>query len=550
LTVTAPAPRQAAPTSGPGTLRILVAEAIAPEGVAALEARHAVDVRTGLAVEELRGIVGDYDALIVRSGVEVDAGLIAAGTKLQVIGRAGVGVDNVDLEAATRAGITVVNAPTGNTIAAAEHTIALLLALARRVPAADASLRRGEWSRSKLQGVQLRGRTLGIVGLGKIGMAVAERARGFGMMLLASDPFVTAEQASLRGVELVSLETLLERSDAVTVHVPLARGTTGLIDAKAIARMQPGAFVLNVARGGIVDEAALAAALREGRLGGAGIDVFEHEPPTGSPLLDAPNTVLTPHLGASTVEAQVAVAEEIAEQVLDVLDGRPAQYAVNAPLLSAEAEQTIGPYLPLAETLGRFLAQFARGGVGTLTIELAGDLARTESGPVTAAALRGLLETSTTERVNLVNAAILAKARGISVSERKTTDAGGFSAAVTLRASASGSGRAGEVAVGGTLAGGEMRIVRLNAYRLDMAAEDRMLITRHQDRPGTIGRLGQLLGLADVNISSMHVARTAPRADALMVVSVDEDVSPELEAAIRADEGVVELWNIRLGTHR
>jgi D-3-phosphoglycerate dehydrogenase len=550
LTVTAPTPRQATREGASGTLRILVAEAIAPEGVAALEARHAVDVRTGLSPDELRGIVADYDALIVRSGVDVDAALIAAGTKLQVIGRAGVGVDNVDLEAATRAGITVVNAPTGNTIAAAEHTIALLLALARRVPAADASLRKGEWSRSKLQGVQLRGRTLGIIGLGKIGMAVAERARGFGMTLLGSDPFVTAEQASLRGVELVSLETLLERSDAVTVHVPLTRGTTALIDARAISRMQPGAFVLNVARGGIVDEGALAAALREGRLGGAGIDVFEQEPPTGSPLLDAPNTVLTPHLGASTVEAQVAVAEEIAEQVLDVLDGRPAQYAVNAPLLSAEAEQTIGPYLPLAETLGRFLAQFARGGVGTLTIELAGDLARTESGPVTAAALRGLLETTTTERVNLVNAAILAKARGISVSERKTTDAGGFSAAVTLRASTSGSGRAGEVAVGGTLAGGEMRIVRLNAYRLDMAAEDRMLITRHQDRPGTIGRLGQLLGRADVNISSMHVARTAPRADALMVVSVDEDVSPELEAAIRADEGVVELWNIRLAGHR
>ena len=550
MTVTAPTPRQATHEGASGTLRILVAEAIAPEGVAALEARHAVDVRTGLSADELRGIIGDYDALIVRSGVDVDAALIAAGTKLQVIGRAGVGVDNVDLEAATRAGITVVNAPTGNTIAAAEHTIALLLALARRVPAADASLRKGEWSRSKLQGVQLRGRTLGIIGLGKIGMAVAERARGFGMTLLGSDPFVTAEQASLRGVELVSLETLLERSDAVTVHVPLTRGTTALIDARAISRMQPGAFVLNVARGGIVDEGALAAALREGRLGGAGIDVFEQEPPTGSRLLDAPNTVLTPHLGASTVEAQVAVAEEIAEQVLDVLDGRPAQYAVNAPLLSAEAEQTIGPYLPLAETLGRFLAQFARGGVGTLTIELAGDLARTESGPVTAAALRGLLETTTTERVNLVNAAILAKARGISVSERKTTDAGGFSAAVTLRASTSGSGRAGEVAVGGTLAGGEMRIVRLNAYRLDMAAEDRMLITRHQDRPGTIGRLGQLLGRADVNISSMHVARTAPRADALMVVSVDEDVSPELEAAIRADEGVVELWNIRLAGHR
>ena len=319
-------------------------------------------MRTGLSAEALREVVGDYDALIVRSQVAVDAALIAAAPRLQVIGRAGVGVDNVDLDAATRAGITVVNAPTGNTIAAAEHTIALLLALARRVPAADASIRRGEWTRGPLQGVQLRGRTLGIIGLGKIGMAVAERARGLGMTLLGSDPYVTAEQAALRGVELVSIDELLERSDAVTVHVPLTRATTALIDAKAIARMKPGAFVLNVARGGIVDEAALAAALREGRLGGAGIDVFVAEPPTGSPLLDAPNTVLTPHLGASTAEAQVAVAEEIAEQVLDVLDGRPARYAVNAPLLSAEAEQTIGPYLPLAETLGRFLAQFARGG--------------------------------------------------------------------------------------------------------------------------------------------------------------------------------------------
>jgi D-3-phosphoglycerate dehydrogenase len=550
LTISAPASTAAGSPARPRTFRILVAEAIAPEGVAALQARHQVDVRTGLSTEELRSIIGAYDALVVRSGIEVDAELIAAGTNLQVIGRAGVGVDNVDLDAATRAGITVVNAPTGNTIAAAEHTIALLLALARNVPAADASLRRGEWSRQKLQGVQLRGRTLGIIGLGKIGMAVAERARGFGMTLLGSDPFVTGEQASLRGVELVSLETLLERSDAITVHVPLTRGTTSLIDARALARMKPGAFVLNVARGGIVDEAALAAALRDGRIGGAGIDVFETEPPAGSPLLEAPRTVLTPHLGASTMEAQVAVAEEIAEQVLDVLDGRPAQYAVNAPLLSAEAEQTIGPYLPLAETLGRFLAQFARGGVGTLTVELAGDLARTESGPVTAAALRGLLETTTTERVNLVNAAILARARGISVVERKTADAGGFSAAVTLRASRSGSGRAGEAVVGGTVAGGEMRIVRLGAYRLDMAAEDRLLITRHQDRPGTIGRLGQLLGTADVNISSMHVARTAPRADALMIVSVDEDVSPELEAAIRADEGVLELWNIRLADHR
>lgn len=528
------------------TLRILVAESIAPEGVAALRARHEVDVRTGLAAEALREIVGGYDALIVRSQVQADAALIAAGTRLQVIARAGVGVDNVDLDAATRAGITVVNAPTGNTIAAAEHTIALLLALARKIPAGDASIRRGEWTRGPLQGVQLRGRTLGIVGLGKIGMAVAERARGLGMTLLGSDPFVTAEQAGLRGVELVTFEELLERADAVTVHVPLSRQTTALLDAKALARMKPGAFVLNVARGGIVDEAALAEALRSGRLAGAAIDVFDTEPPTGSPLLDAPNTVLTPHLGASTAEAQVAVAEEVAEQVLDVLDGHPARYAVNAPLLSAEAEHTIGPYLPLAETLGRFLAQFARGGVNTFTVEVAGELATTESAPLTAAALRGLLETGTTERVNLVNAALLAKARGISVVERRTADAGGFSAAITV----SGVVRGGTVTVGGTVAGGELRLVRLNEYRLDMAAEDIMLITRHRDRPGTIGRLGNLLGAADVNISAMHLARSAPRADALMILSVDDDITPELEAAIRADEGVHDLWTIRLGAHR
>ncbi len=526
--------------------RVLVAESIAPEGIAALRARHEVDVRTGLSPEELRGIVGEYEALVVRSQVAVDAALIAAGARLQVIGRAGVGVDNVDLDAATRAGITVVNAPTGNTIAAAEHTIALLLALARHVPEADASIRRGEWKRGPLQGVQLRGRTLGIVGLGKIGMAIAERARGLGMSLLGSDPYVTPEQAALRGVELVDFDALIERSDAITVHVPLTRATTGLIGTAAIARMKPGAVVLNVARGGIVDEAALAAALREGRLGGAAIDVFEHEPPTGSPLLDAPNTVLTPHLGASTAEAQVAVAEEIAEQVLDVLAGRPAQYAVNAPLLSPEAEQTIGPYLPLAEMLGRFLAQFARAGVGTFTVELAGELARTETAPLTAAALRGLLEIGTTERVNLVNAAIIAKARGIGVVERRTTDAGGFPAAITI----SGTVKGGQVTAGGTLAGGEMRLVRLNDYRLDMAVAELMLITRHRDRPGTIGRIGQLLGTADVNISAMHLARSAPRADALMILSVDDDVPPALEAAIRADEGVHDLWTIRLGAPR
>jgi D-3-phosphoglycerate dehydrogenase len=527
-------------------MRILVAEAIAPEGVEALRGSHEVDVRTELTPDDLRVAIAGYDALVVRSQVKVDASLIAAGERLQVIGRAGVGVDNVDVDAATRAGVTVVNAPTGNTIAAAEHSIALLLAVARRIAAADGSVRRGEWRRTAFQGVELRGRTLGIIGLGKIGMAIADRARGLEMDLLGADPYVTAEQAALRGVELVELDELLARSDAVTVHVPLTRATRGLIGARAIARMKPGAIVLNVARGGIIDEAAVAKALEDGRLAGAGIDVFEHEPPTGSPLLEAPNTVLTPHLGASTAEAQVAVAIEVAEQVLDVLAGRPARHAVNAPLLSAEAARTIGPYIPLAETLGRFFAQFARTGVGNLTVELAGELAEVDSAPLVAAVLRGLLETVTTERVNLVNAGLLARARGISVTERRTAGPGPFSSAITVSGAADGR----QVAVGGTAAGGEPRLVRLNDYRLDMAPADVMLITRHRDRPGTIGRLGSLVGEADVNISAMHLARSAPREDALMVLALDDDVTPELEAAIRADPGVMDLWTVRLGSDR
>jgi len=332
-----------------------------------------------------------------------------------VIGRAGVGVDNVDLDAATAAGITVVNAPTGNTIAAAEHTLALLSGVARRIAAADASVRRGEWKRADFTGLELRGRTLGIVGLGKIGQAIAARAVAMEMVVLASDPFVTPEQAALHGVELVPLETLIARSDVITVHVPLTRATRGLIGRDQIARMKPGAILLNVARGGILDERAVADALATGKLGGAGIDVFETEPPTGSPLLNAPKTILTPHLGASTAEAQVLVAEEVADQVLDVLAGRPARYAVNAPLLTPETARAIAPYLPLAELLGRFFAQFARAGVRTITLDISGELAAVDASPLSAAVLRGLIETSTTQRVNLVNAAALAKARGITV---------------------------------------------------------------------------------------------------------------------------------------
>jgi D-3-phosphoglycerate dehydrogenase / 2-oxoglutarate reductase len=525
-------------------VRILVVESIASEGVDRLRARHEVDERIGLPRDEICAILPGYDALVVRSQVKVDAEMIAVGRRLSVIGRAGVGVDNVDIDAATRAGIVVVNAPTGNTIAAAEHTIALLYALARRIPAADASVRRGEWKRSAFTGVELRGRTIGIIGMGKIGQAIAARTRAMEMRVLAADPYLSVEQAALHGTELVELDELLERSDVVTVHVPMTRTTRGMIGAPQLARMKPGAFVLNVARGGIVDEAATADALRSGHLGGAAFDVYTTEPPPAdSPLREAPNTVLTPHLGASTEEAQVAVAEEVADQILDVLDGRSARYAVNAPLLSPETARVIAPYIPLAELLGRFFSQFAKGGSTTLTLEIAGEPAAYDAAPLVAAALRGLLESTTTERVNLVNASYVAKTRGLTVIERRTPDAAPFSARLTLSGTVDGR----TTVVGGTVAHGEPRIVQLDDYWIDAAPADTMLITRHEDRPGTMGRIGLVLGEADVNISAMHLARSAPRADALMILALDDDIPAAVAESIRAHPAVRDVWTVRLG---
>lgn len=527
-------------------MRILVVEALAPEGLELLRSHHEVVERLGLPREEIISILPDFDALVVRSQVKVDAEMIAAGTRLVVIGRAGVGVDNVDLEAATRAGITVVNAPTGNTIAAAELTIALLLGLARKTAAADASMRRGEWKRSQFTGIELRGKTLGIVGLGKIGQAIAVRARAMQVTVIASDPFVTPEQAANLGVELVSFDDLVARADAITVHVPKTKATTGLINAAVIERMKPDVLLLNVARGGIIDEADLAAALHAGRVAGAGIDVYTAEPPTGNPLLEAPNTLLTPHLGASTEEAQVAVAEEVAEQIIDVLEGRSARYAVNAPLLTPETAQAIAPYLPLAETLGLFAAQMVRRAPRTLTIEIAGEPAAFDASPLVAAALRGLIEASTEERVNLVNAGTLAKARGITVVERKTPDAGAFASLLTITAEATGA----SITVAGTVSGGEPRLVRLGGHAMDLTPAGHLLITHHRDRPGIVGRVGDLLGENDVNISSMTLARSAPRADAFMVLALDDDPPAAVVSAIRADEAVIDVWSIHLDGHR
>lgn len=517
-------------------MRILVAESLAEEGLAMLRDAHQVDVRLGLPRHEFLAVLPEYDALLVRSQVQVDAQAISAGKRLAVIGRAGVGVDNIDLVAATGAGITVVNAPTGNTIAAAEHTLALLFALARRVAAADASLRRGEWRRADFTGRELRGRVLGIIGLGKIGLTVADRARALEMGLLGHDPYVTEEGAAHHGVRLVSLAQLLERSDAVTIHVPLTRMTRDLISAPELGLMKPDALLINVARGGVVNEAALADALGQGRLGGAAVDVFTSEPPTGSPLLEAPNTVLTPHLGASTEEAQTRVAVEAVQQVLDVLAGRSARYAVNAPLLTPETAQALAPYLPLARMLGQFYAQFAPDLEG-LTLDVAGELAAYDASPLVAAVLGGLLENVTEERVNLVNASSVARAHGISLIERKSTEAGRYASMLTLSGSSS---------VSGTVAGSESRLVGLADYWVDVPPAGHMLVTRHHDRPGTMGRIGSILGEADVNISGMHLGRSLPREDAFMILALDDPVPAATAERIREQEAVLDLWLIRL----
>ncbi|MGD0408244.1 MAG: phosphoglycerate dehydrogenase [Candidatus Limnocylindrales bacterium] len=527
-------------------MKILVAEPLAKQGLEILRAHHDVDEKIGLSPDKLAAIIGEYDALLVRSQVKVTADILAHASRLVVIGRAGVGVDNVDLEAATRAGIVVVNAPTGNTVSAAEQTIALMLALARRTAAADASVRRGEWKRSAFTGVELRGRTLGIIGLGKIGQAVADRAHGLEMNVIGYDPFVTADQAALHGIALVELDQIIEKSDVITVHVPLNKATRGMIGPEQIGKLKPGVMLVNVARGGVYDEAAVAEALLDGKIAGAAFDVFEKEPPVDSPLMSAPNTVLTPHLGASTAEAQVRVAEEACEQVIDVLAGRSARYAVNAPLLTPETARAIAPYLPLTETLGRIAAQYLRGGIRALTVDVAGDLAAYDAAQLTAAALRGILDNATSERVNLINAAFLARNRGLIVTERKTNDAGTFASLVSLTVE----GDSGKALLAGTVANGEQRLVRIDDSWLDMTPTPLMVITRHQDKPGTMGRIGLILGEADVNISSMTLARSGPRQDALMLLAVDDDVSDAVAAQIRNHPAVLDVWVIRAATER
>jgi D-3-phosphoglycerate dehydrogenase len=517
-------------------MKVLVADPIAQEGVAILQQQAEVDVRTGLPKDELIRAIPDYDALVVRSETKVTPDVIEAGRSLKVIGRAGVGVDNIAVDAATRRGIIVVNSPEGNTIAAAEHTIALLLALSRNIPQAVASLRAGEWKRSRFVGVEVYNKVLGVLGLGKIGREVARRARGLAMEVIATDPFITAEQAERLGVQLVELDELLRRSDYLTIHIPITKETRGLISAERLAAMKQGARLINCARGGIVDERALVAAVENGHLAGAAVDVFEQEPPDPSnPMLQCDKIVVTPHLGASTHEAQIGVAVDVAEQILDVLNGKPARSAVNMPYVSREVLGVIEPFLPLAERMGRFLAQFVDGRIGAVDAVYKGELADTEVSPLTRAALKGLLEPVLSESVTYVNAPLIAESRGIRVTESRTPVSEEYTNLVELTVR---SDKASHT-VSGTLFGKrDIRIVEVDGYRVDVEPEGYAIVSHHIDRPGVIGRVGTELGQAGINIAGMHVGRKSAGREALMILNVDEQVPDDLIRRIAAAEGM------------
>jgi len=524
--------------------RILVADPIAQEGVQRLiDANHEVDVRTGQKPDELLKTIGDYDALVVRSETQVTADVISAGQRLQVVGRAGVGVDNIDLDAATRRGIAVVNAPTGNTIAAAEHTMALMLALVRNIPQSDASMRKGEWKRSAFVGVEVRNKTLGIIGLGKVGSEVARRARAFEMRLVGYDPYVPQEYARNLGVALADLPKLIAESDIITIHTPLTDSTKALLGKEQFAMMKPGVRIINVARGGLVDEALLEEALQSGKVAGAALDVFSSEPPGDLTVVQNPKAVVTPHLGASTAEAQVEVAIQIADQVLAILESKPALHTVNAPYIPQEVHEVLAPYIPVATILGKIGIQLAEGQLESVTLTVSGSIAEYDTSLLNSAALMGLLADSTEERVNLVNAPVLARQRGLKVVEQKDVSGDHHTNLVSVEVHSGG----GSVTVAGTTMRGEPHLVQVDDYNMDVALlSPYMLFTTHVDQPGMIGRVGTLTGEHDINISFMEVGRVAPRKEALMVVGLDDALPPKVRDLIANAPGVTSAIVVRI----
>jgi D-3-phosphoglycerate dehydrogenase len=530
-------------------MKIFVADDVSAAGLEPLRAAgFTVEKRTGLAFDELREAVCDCDGLIVRSETKVTSELMDAASRLRVIGRAGVGVDNIDVAQATARGIVVMNAPDGNTITTAEHTIALLVSLARRVPQANGSLRAGRWERKRFIGVELQGKTLGIVGLGRIGRVVASRARAFGMNIVAYDPFVAPDQARDLELEIVPLDEVFARADFLTVHTPLTAETRGIVGTQAFSKMKRGVRVINCARGGLVDERALLAAIKEGIVAGAALDVFEQEPPPADhPLLALDEVIATPHLGASTTEAQEGVALTVAEQMRDYLSTGALRGAVNVPALGTQELNALQPYIKLAESLGRFQAQLIdEAAVREVRLEYAGDVAELDAAPVTRAFLAGLLRYMSA-RVNVVNAFLIAEERGIAVTASYKRAGSEFAPAIRTRVVTTSS----EQVVAGTLFGGpghggDGRITEINGFRIEAIPHGHMLVTRNHDVPGVIGRIGSILGEHNVNISRFHLGRRERGGEAMAVIETDAPLKDETLNELRAFEQVISARQIEL----
>jgi D-3-phosphoglycerate dehydrogenase len=521
--------------------RVLVTEKIAQSGLDLLaRAGHEVDVREGLSPEELLGAVEGAHALIIRSATKVTPEVLAAGSALQVVGRAGVGLDNVDVDAATERGVMVVNAPTSNILSVAEQAMALLLAQARNIPQAHAALVAGRWERSKWEGVELHGKVLGVVGLGRAGSLVAQRAHAFGMELIGYDPFVSSERARAMGVRLVGIEELVAEADFVSIHTPKTPETVGLFGRDLLAKAKPGIRIVNTARGGIVDEEALADAIRDGVVAGAGLDVFAKEPATESPLFELPGVVVSPHLGASTEEAQDKAGVTIAEQVLLALAGDFVPYAVN--VAASEVSDTVRTFMGLAEQLGRFFAGLHDGLPDELEMEYRGELAGEGTGILTLSALKGIFGGTTEDPVSYVNAPQLAEQRGLQVRETSTGTSPDYKSLITLRSASH--------AVSGTLSTAglrtEPRIVMVDDHVIEVAPSTHMLVVRNDDRPGMIGIVGTALGEAGVSISSMAVGPIPQASTAMMVLSTTTPASDAAVDRLRGDKGILDIHRVTL----
>ena len=526
-------------------MKVLVSDNLSPVGIQIFEQTPGieVDVNTGLSPEELKAIIPDYHALVIRSATKVTADIISAATNLKVIGRAGIGLDNVDIPAATQRGIVVMNTPEGNTVTTAEHTIAMMMALCRNIPQATASLKAGKWEKKKLQGRELFNKTLGIIGAGHIGRIVADRAKGLKMKVIVYDPYLQEEVLEKLEIEPVSFDELLSRADIITIHTPRTEETTNMINEKALGRMKKGAMLVNCARGGIVNEDDLYDALKSGHLAGAALDVFSKEPPGMIKLMELDNFICTPHLGASTKEAQDNVARDVANQIVAYLLKGEVKNAVNVPSISAELMNVLRPYALLVEKMGLLQAQLTGSAIREIEIKYAGAVADYDVGPLTTATLKGLLTPILKDEVNFVNASVIAAERGIKVVEAKSDTSENFANLVVLRVKA----EEGENVVAGTVFGKDIpRIVRINEFYLEAAPEGHNLLIHNEDVPGVIGDICTMLGQSNLNIARMQVGQYKEKRQNIIFLTTETPVSEEVAERLRGLEGVISVRRIEL----